>query len=61
MNRFVAMVAAVAGLLLVGATLALGLHGVLRYETSPDHAHFHCLGFLRYELRHLDRLWTPLT
>jgi hypothetical protein len=34
-----------------GATRSVPLRAKLRYVTSPDHSHWHVVGFMRYELR----------
>ena len=37
-----------------GTIRSVPLAAKLRYVTSPDHAHWHLLGFMRYELRSAD-------
>jgi hypothetical protein len=37
-----------------GTTRSVGVATRLRYVRSPDHSHWHLLGFMRYELRHAD-------
>jgi hypothetical protein len=37
-----------------GTTRSVGVSTRLRYVRSPDHSHWHLLGFMRYELRRAD-------